>query len=494
MYKSSLNSMEPFERTPEPNQQAGDAFIRVPVSLTNLLRMYLLVFIGGFGCLTLLSTDAAPYTAERFTLSTVYILVATLPLWFGDQRIGLLHPLFVTSAMSLVRGITPNFTIFSLGFSKHVALPDLPADTISSIHLQVLTLQTLAVMCVYIGYACSRGNSWRAISFTEKKSLAYLAGGLTFSASIIATYLLVDLSGGIESHIKNITRGNSSKIWARDPEFASVYMSLVSLGVVAPTLIIIYKKRFHLNPIFWITAIAAIATGFLANGRRSGILLPILVMGSSWIMQRRSVPIIHTAAIVVGIFFSVGLIGEFRRSNWSDGDVNYDAFANFDISRGLSLSLEEMQSRRQSSPIYAIVALVPSKVDYTPSNYASYLYRFVPRLLWKDKPRGVGISCAEVFYGKYGSGGIPPGALGEAYWAGGLLGVVVVFTLWGSVLKSLSTFYLSFRRFWPASLIYLATVTILGPSEPQFRAWLFLILPTILAMIATRSVKKAVNT
>ncbi len=64
---------------------------------------------------------------------------------------------------------------------------------------------------------------------------------------------------------------------------------------------------------------------------------------------------------------------------------------------------------------------------------------FIPRVMWPSKPRGVGVRCAEVFFGRYGVGGIPPGTVGEAYWNGLIPGVVLVHLVFGVFLRFLDS-------------------------------------------------------
>ena len=151
----------------------------------------------------------------------------------------------------------------------------------------------------------------------------------------------------------------------------------------------------------------------------------------------------------------MGILGDFRRSNWTRGSqVNFSAFTETDIASAFESSLNEIEGRKLASPLYPIVARVPSEVPFKyGTNYVAYFNRFIPRRLWPDKPRGIGLECAEVFYGRSNSGGVPPGRLGEAYWSGGFVGVAIVFFVWGHLLKSFGNFFVRFRGSTIATLL-----------------------------------------
>ena len=226
------------------------------------------------------------------------------------------------------------------------------------------------------------------------------------------------------------------------------------------------------------------AAGYLVSGRRTGAITNIIALVACWIVRRRSLAVGRVVLIGLLAFLFIGMIGEFRRANRRLGKpVNFDAVTEASFTDAVTQSWVEIESRRESGAIYPIIAKVPDKVRYRyASIYLSYFNRFSPRLIWPNKPRGVGIECAYVFFGRRNSGGIPPGGIGEAYWSAGMVGVTVVYLFWGLILRCIGNFFVRFRGSSVATLLYLATLTKLGPSEPQFRAWLHLIVPALLIL------------
>jgi oligosaccharide repeat unit polymerase len=438
------------------------------------------------------SEKAAPMIGLRMLVVTVYVLISTSPLWLRRKEMGLFHPLYIFSVYTFLKSTVPNARVWADGVASHTALRGMSANAVTEIHIQLFMLLSLSWICMFIGFALSKGLRWRFITFRDRKRLLIFGSVLCTVIGVAALFLLMDLSGGMSQHLKNITRGHSSKIWVKDAEFASVYAVLVNLTIVAPAIWILKGNRPFLKPLLWILIAISICCSFLVNGRRSAVLMVSLVLVACWILRRRSLAIGRLAVIGIFLFAMVSVAGEFRRSNWSGSAVNYDAVSDLSLGETLQQSLEELESRREAGAVYPIIAYVPSREPFLiGKNYLDYVNRFIPRFIWKDKPRGIGIECARVFYGRTNSGGIPPGGLGEAYWSGGVLGVIIVFLLWGAVLKSLGNFFKRFSHSATASMLYLASVGTLGPSEPQFRAWLYMVAPAIILLGSSGLIKLA---
>lgn len=429
------------------------------------------------------SDQPAPLIGVRMLVVSLYVVVSTSPMWMRWQGIGLFHPLYMLAVYGFLKNTLPNAKSLADGVAYHPALRGMSATDISELHIQVMLLKTLSWICIFVGFRAVRGVKWKVIGFRDHNRLLALGAAVSFLIGCIALYFLIGLSGGFSEHLKNITRGHSNKVWVGDAELASIYAILAKLTIVAPAVWILVGKRPFYNPGLWALIIVAVMTGFLINGRRSGLLVAVVVLVACWVWKRRSIALGRLALIGIVMFATVGMLGEFRRSNWSGGEVNFESLQTTDIEATFYKSFEELESRREGGAIYPIVALVPKEVPFLlGKNYFNYINRFIPRVIWKNKPRGVGIDCARIFYHRPNAGGIPPGQLGEAYWSGGLVGVILVFCLWGALLKSIGNFFVRFNDSPTACMLYLATIGTLGPSEPEFRAWLYLAAPIIIVL------------
>ncbi len=458
-------------------------FIEVTDSVRALASCVVAISLCVVWYIGLTSNTGAPWQKLRLIAATAYILISTAPLYRIWKSIGLLHPLYVISAYAFLKGTLPGLSTLAEGIDRHIALSGMSASDIAYLHVQVLALRSLTWLCIFAGFHYAHGIDWRFLSIRERDNVLATGSLIGLAIGLTCLILLVDLSGGISEHLKNITRGMANKVWVKDASMASTYASLVPMTVLAPAIWIFRREDAFANPIFWTTALCSVSSAFLINGRRSAILMIVLVLVACWILRRKSLAIGRLTIIGLLVFLSVGILGEFRRSNWNSRQLDVNAFTEHTVDDAFAMSLNELGSRRDGGAIYPIVAWVPERVPFKFGlNYLKYSFRFIPRIVWPDKPRGIGIECAEVFYGRRNTGGIPPGGVGEAYWTGGVVGVVLVYSFWGVILKSIGNFFLRFRHTATGSLIYLATITKLGPSEPQFRAWLYMTGPIVIVL------------
>ena len=454
-------------------------FTEISDSVFLLARLSILLYIAAVFYIGISSRDVAPNQALRLLTLSVSTLITTFPLWCRIKGVGLLHPLYVLAALSFLKGSFPTLVSAAEGIKFHGAIPSASPRQVSMLQVQVMGIGAMATVFMYLGYIATRGNSWTFVKFKRNDRLLIFGSFAALFVGVTSLWMVMDLSGGFFDHLKNISRGQKARIWVKDPKFASIYGNLALLVLVAPALWLLMRKRSLYNPFFWLMCLNAAATGYLISGRRTAAVTNVIALVACWVVRRRSLAVGRMVLVGLMIFLFVGLVGEFRRSNWKRGStINYDALTNTSFQDAMARSWEEIESRKVGGAVYAIVSQVPDKHPYRYGTiYLSYLNRFIPRLLWPNKPRGVGIECAYVFFGRVDSGGIPPGGIGEAYWSGGIFGVAIVFFIWGVLLRCIGNFYVKFRDAPVAILLYLATLTKLGPSEPQFRAWLYLVVP-----------------
>lgn len=457
-------------------------FVEISESIYILARLAIALNVVAICILGLSGPILSGLYVVRLLLAIMALLLSTLPLWMRIKEVGLFHPLFLTSGLTFAKGSFSGIAFNAYGISLHPALPNVRGFELDLLQIKVLLLSILATSCIYLVFFNSKGIKWKSLGFRKRKGLllvASIAGLVIGSASL---FFLVEASGGLSDHLKNINVGIKGKVWVKYYDYISIFSQLARLIILAPAIWVLAGKRPFSNPLFWVLAIFALAAAFLVNGRRSSILLAGMVLVACWILRRGSLAIGRLAIVGVLMFLMIGLVGEFRRSNWGNRQgVNFDAVQNTDLQLMIKISSEELALRQNAKAIYPIVAKVPKSVPYRyGSIYFSYLYRFIPRSIWKDKPEGgIGHDCAQIFYGRGLGVGVPPGAIGEAYWSFGFLGVIFVFSFWGWCLRSMANFFKRFRPSPFANIIYLATVVILTPSETGFRAWLYLIVPLV---------------
>jgi hypothetical protein len=79
--------------------------------------------------------------------------------------------------------------------------------------------------------------------------------------------------------------------------------------------------------------------------------------------------------------------------------------------------------------------------------------------------------------------GMPPGAVGEAYWNFNIMGVIIVFTLFGVILRILGSFFLANVHSPFVMTFYVITIQSLQPTQNSFRGWVGLLVPLLVVAI-----------
>jgi hypothetical protein len=467
------------------NEDSANPFVEISDPVYLLARLTIVMALGFAWWVGLNDRDSAPYPVARLTVFTIYLAVHTLPLWYRLPSMGLLHPLYIISAYLFLKGTIPSLSQSAIGNTRHPGLPTFSAEGVTILYMKVTGLYILAQVCTYFGFFTGTGIRWHFIDFRNKQNVVFYFALASLVIGLAGFYLLMDLSGGFYAHLKNITRGSTAKVWVKDPANASLYATLAGLIILPPAFMMLATKRAGLNPVFWLLLSTSISINYLVAGRRSGIVSAVVIVVACWVLRTRKIPLTRLGIIWLLLFLSIGIFGEYRTSNWDGRQrVNFNAFQVTDIGEAMEKTWSDLQSRRRGSPVPLIVERVPDNVPYLYGmNYLGYINRFIPRRFWPEKPKGLATQCAEVFYGRYGSGAIPMGALGEAYWSGGIYAIPIVFFLWGRLLCSFGNFFIRFRYSAMACVLYLLTVTRLQPSELAFGQWVYIVVPTCMLLV-----------
>ena len=330
----------------EMRAAAQNPLVAVPGGLYVLFRLIVGGLIVGM-LITAVLVPTAPNVMGRVLAASILVVVASAPLIIPFRGSGLFHPLYLLSGLYLVKNSLPNFRTWVIGFEEHVALPGMSVKNLSFLQMEVLLLSALAWICTYIGFAAFGGFKWDRLEVKENQRLFFIGSIASFVVGMISLILLVQLSGGFFEHLKNITRGHAAKIWVGDAKFASVYATLVPMTILPPCLWILKGRRFYASPLFWTLAGNAAISAFLVNGRRSAFVMAIAVMTACWILRRGKVPVGRVFFVMVFGLLSIGVLGEYRRSNWgSSGDVSFEAFQEFELESGLIQSIQELEGRK----------------------------------------------------------------------------------------------------------------------------------------------------
>lgn len=406
-------------------------------------------------------------------LVCLYVLLTALPLIL-IKRPGWFHPLIWTSASALLLGnLWRNFQDLTGGLNRHVALAGYGrVDLLEVIELELL-LSILSLAALYIGYLSGPFTGTLLLSGGGKR----LSGWKTlpfFMLAALVWFWMISNTGGLTDHILRWAGGRHDLLGGQH-----YLISGIRLGIVASLVWAAINPDAMRRLGFWLAAgICGLALWTVTGGRLQTITFVLTLLAMISLLRReipwRAVTIVG-AVLVLFAMVSTGIRQSvFENKIWAFEDASPVELMNKTIAEANSRSGD-------SSGQLAILAKVPTQVDYLyGESYLALLTLPVPRALWSDKPGLTGGRVVDQFFG--GTGGIPPGAIGEAFWNFGVLGVALVHFAWGGFLRWLTRFRLHNAQVPGATALFAVTIMMAGPTTGALLEWALTLVPLIIIM------------
>lgn len=478
-----LDSQPALPAPPPGNDAPFNPF--VPIARWAVLSM---VTLGGL--YTLLVCSVALFNAIDGGISMVCVALSSAwlifwtfyPFLFYKPEYGWCHPLILGSLVSIANLMLRSTALFMNGLNEHIMLPDYWPEQLNLTFAYGNFVLSLAPIAIYLGFACGPRlpvPGWHAPATASMRLYVVLLFFLGLSLTAFALY--VQVSGGLSSCLKNMAFGMTKKIGlVEDVDGLGQYTVAIKMATVVAVVWTCAQASAFRNPAFWILTVTALVLAYLSEGKRSSMLYPVILIFLCWTLRNRQVPYFRVAVFAVLAFLIFGLLAMFRSSNWSDTQhLNLSALENISISEIAGKSQDEFIHRSGTgATFYPILVKVPSEEKLLwGRTYLDWGLRFIPRELWPDKPRGVDVQANETFYG--GDWGMPPGAVGEAYWNFHLPGVIIIFFLFGMFKRWFVDLLLRHPDAPAIMAIYMLSIFYFDASENGFRAWLYAILPVL---------------
>jgi hypothetical protein len=305
-------------------------------------------------------------------------------------------------------------------------------------------VEILGLVSTYLGFGLA-GNGRhlsRRLARRDLGSLKTVMIGLIMM-SVVLLYLFVQTRGGLNEHLTSLGGGRF-----RELSNQGMVIFVIHIGAIALFVWIAAKPGDVKSPMFLSSMVVIMAGEFIANGSRSSALSVPLTAGLIWALRHHKVPWKVGLVLAPIMFVSIGLLGTVRTSSWS-GSTAADAFASTGWSKSFANAQAEIAERRANSASVPVVdrGFEVAGGPLLGRSYAAALAAFIPRPLWKDKPRGAGALYARLFLGAPFEGTtIPLTPEAEMYWNFGYPGVVLISILYGMLLRKV---YLFFWRRYP---------------------------------------------
>jgi hypothetical protein len=416
-----------------------------------------------------LSNAPAPLTVPRLWAEVLYQFLLFLPLFFYRRDYGWLHPLIFPAVFELAHSLARDplgLLAPLLGTSDALAvdsssqaLAALGDHQLALARLEYTGLKILALIAYYAGYFLSPALPVPEFAPSQPRESALKAFAMIVFAALVFGFY-VHARGGISAHLLSFTEGRFRTLGGDGP--LMVVMGSASIALV--TWYALDRQAWR-SPLFWASAAFAIPVGFLAGGSRSAVITVLIMLLAIWMLHHRKLPAGRMAILAVASFAFIGAAGLIR-TQWHVEAIDWRQLTRVDVQAWLEAGRRDALQREANEAGLAVVALGPEAVGFlNGKTYLAAVFFWVPRALWKDKPRGAGAYTAAALFrgqdieqGVPRGGGIPPDAVAEAYWNFWIPGVVCIFVLFGGLHRWMARLLSAnpeVRAVWPIYVIVL---------------------------------------
>lgn len=409
-------------------------------------------------------SDPTPTAASGwvFLALLVNFLLLLIPVIFYRPSYGWFHPLMFGLFLTMTEHLRRTL-IYAYGLPSHVALPGLGEYNLTLLLARELALCSLGLMAYYLGFWLGPKRGIPYVTFRQPRRLV-LKVVLAILTSIAVFLVYMQSRGGIIAHIVSWGRGRRLEL-AGD----SYWGFFIQFGLTACLFWLAMDRRAHFRPLFWGCAGTSLLIAFLSSGSRSSIIYSIAMGLLVWLLRERKIAPTKILLFVLVALFLIGLLGNFRRSTF-EGRIDWSTLTSATSNEMtiITAGLEEVAARSgEGDAVFPILARVPKQVDYIQGDsYLAVLTLPIPRSVWEDKPGLLGGLTGETFFRI--NAGVPPGPIGEAYWNFGIVGVPIVFFVFGIFYQWLTAIFCRYADQPAAIVLYI--ITLFRLSEPSSQA------------------------
>lgn len=445
------------------------------------------------GAQEILHPTAAPFAAERLLLDTVFELALFAPLIFYRREWGWLHPLLFPPLLALVKALltSPGQILAPLGLFYappdvpllHPALQQWAQEDIARAMIKARLVMLLGLGTYYFGYFLGPRLAVPRVPRLQGRNAALKALlVVVFSLGLFMAYM--QTRGGIGAHVASFGRGRFQAVGG----FGHITV-LILIGTTSALIWFAVDAAAVRKPWFWAVAGLVMPLSFLLTGSRSSVIITMVQFVVVWMIRHQKLPAVRGMALGLSAVFLVGVLGALRDSTMR-GRADWSILTEADVGVVIAAGQEEMQNRGETGAFLPLVAKVPGRVDFLyGQSYMAALLFFIPRAVWPEKPRGVGPMINAYIYqeremrpGELITGaGIPPGALGEAYWNFYYPGVVLLYLLLGMFHRYLAGM-LRMNADVPAVWVIYALTLLMTPTSSAIVKWLQALIPALALM------------
>lgn len=411
---------------------------------------------------------------------TAMVALYMVPILFYRESWGWFHPLVFGSIVAFIP-LLRRWAVYAAGLSHHVGLPSYSGAELDTLVGYEAALGCLALLAYYFAYFFLPVPRSPVLRYRRPPKTRITRRMLFVAvAAMILFVIFVQQRGGLISHMMTWAIGRRTALSGQ-----YYWLQGVSFGPLACLIWMAARPRAVRDWRFMSIFGVLIAATFLGNASRSTVIFYFMAALGVWMLRRGRVSFTRPLVLAVLSLFLVGALGILRQSTWGGGGtLDLSSFTTGGVGTALSSAVEEMALRSgEDRALYVILAKVPEEIDHIHgSSYLSFFTTPIPRAVWPDKPFIIQAQVGEVFYGR--AFGMPPGAIGEAYWNFSVPGVIVAFLLFGIFHRWLANTYRANEKNGVTVPLYMVTLLMLSsPYTAAALSWLQLMVPLLILMV-----------
>jgi oligosaccharide repeat unit polymerase len=431
----------------------------------------------------LAETPAGPLLAAS---NLAYLGMLAIPLLAYDrEKHGWFHPLVFGTLFTMLMTLPRRISFLIFGLEEHAVIAA-SAEDLTRLVAAENFLHALALLCLYAGFYFWRRMPAPRLRLGPPRNLAAVIAGV-FACAGLAMMALIGLSGSFSQHFLNLSLNSTAKVFETEVTGIGHLATAAQLPAWIMAVVVAYRPELLRKIPFVLLCGCALALVYLATGKRSLLLSPVMVGASAWMMATGRVPLGRLFFLGLGAFglFAVLLLVRGVASTGARDFSDLGAMMEQRAEGALAATFAELSYRSGSyASIYPILHNVPAEVPLLwGESYLTLLARPIPRVLWPAKPRGTDFRTGVTFYNS--PWGVPPGPIGEAFWNFHVPGVMAVFFLFGVFKRWLHNLVLAHGAHGIVIFFYAFTTIIFAPSENTVTQWMLTLLPTLIFAFLT---------
>jgi hypothetical protein len=474
-----VNSIRPPQQFPVRSLQRHEA-----QSIPRFFQYAVLLFIVCTGTLPVLLQaflNGVTGPSDSFVTAVisglVYDLLRVAPLIaLARHRAGILHPMIIAVILWPLLLQLPNIVSDLGGFAGllsgevlrppfYLALAWRNSESGWSDLTQYNLVAILSLLVLYTGYWLAQAREMaplKMLAEIDTLRLRTILIGIII-ANFVAVAAFIQYRGGLIEHIAELAFGRFRALEGLGP-----LLALFDIGFFALLAWISYRPQDSRSPLFMALLLGVTFQQFIVMGSRAATFSVLIVCGLAWSIAMRRIPWRLALIMLPAALLAVGGLNLVRSSGLT-GDTAVEAVQDASFAEVVERSQAELDNRQVLAGSVPVVAdgmrTTGPMLGYT---YAGAVFAMVPRAVWPDKPRGPGSIYAQRFLGESREGmAVPISAAAEAFWNFHVPGVVLIFALYGWLLRRVYDFQRANPGHGMVIVLFLVFTTQFGVSTDQ---------------------------